>query len=75
MRQAEHDEMAQTLENIQFIEGLPQDLENKIDPSKRNFVVIDDLMNELSNDKRLTNIKGCHQMNLSCVFILRQSAA
>ena len=73
MPQTAHDEMLETIDNIEFIEGLPTDLESKIDPSKRNLVVIDDLMNELSDDKRLTNIftKGCHHKNLSCVFILQ----
>jgi len=73
MYQTAHDEMIQTIPNITFLEGLPSDLESRIDPTIRNLVVIDDLMNELSNDKRLTNIftKGCHHLNLSCVFILQ----
>lgn len=54
--------MQETIPGIEFIEGLPRDLETKIDTKKRNLVVIDDLMNELSNDKRLSNIftKGFH---------------
>lgn len=73
IHQPAHDEMKQTIENIEFIEGLPTDLESIIDPSIPNLVVIDDLMNELANDKRLSNIftKGCHHMNLSCVFIVQ----
>ena len=73
IHQAAHDEMLQTIPNITFIEGLPTDLESRIDPSQRNMVVIDDLMNELNNDKRLTNIftKGCHHMNLSCLHITK----
>ena len=69
--QPAHDKMMETIPNIQFIEGLPTDLESIIDPSIPNLVVIDDLMSELANDKRLSNIftKGCHHMNLSCVFI------
>ena len=71
IHQTAHDEMLQTIPNITFIEGLPTDLESRIDPSQCNMVVIDDLMNELSNDKHLTNIctKECHHMNLSYVFI------
>ena len=73
MDQPAYEEMMQTIPNINFIEGLPNDLESQIDPSVRNLVVIDDLMNEVSNDKRLTNIftKGCHHKNLSCIFILQ----
>jgi len=73
MHQPAHDEMLQTIPNLSLLEGLPSDLESRIDPTQRNLVVIDDLMNELANDKRLTSIftKGCHHLNLSCVFILQ----
>ena len=56
-----------------FIEGVPGDLETLINPSIRNLVVIDDLMHELSNDQRMTNLftKGCHHRNLSVIFILQ----
>ena len=39
----------------------------------RNLVVIDDLMHELSNDQRMTNLftKGSHHRNLSVIFILQ----
>jgi len=44
-----------------------------INPSLRNLVVIDDLMQELSNDPRITCLftKGCHHRNLSVIFILQ----
>ena len=73
MHQPAYEEMQASLPQIQFIEGLPTDLESYIDPSIPNLVVIDDLMNELSNDPRLTNIftKACHHKNLSCIFILQ----
>ena len=61
MYQPAYDDLAKSLPHIQFEEGLPSDLETRIDPSVCNLVVIDDLMSELSNDKRLTNIftKAC----------------
>lgn len=73
MHQPAYSDMSRSLPHIQFEEGLPADLESRIDPSVRNLVVIDDLMNEVSNDKLLTNIftKGCHHKNLSCIFILQ----
>ena len=63
--------MLKTIPNIVFIEGVPGDLETLINPSIRNLVVIDDLMHELSNDQRMTNLftKGCHHRNLSVIFI------
>ena len=59
--------------NITFVERVPGDLETLINPSIRNLVVIDDLMHELSNDQRMTNlfIKGCHHRNLSVILILQ----
>lgn len=73
MHQPAYEEMMATIPSISFVEGLPYNLEESIDPSIRNIVIIDDLMNEVSNDKRLTNIftKGCHHKNLSCIFILQ----
>jgi hypothetical protein len=73
MDQPAYEEMQANIPNINFIEGLPTDLESQIDPSIRNLIVIDDLMSEVSNDKRLTDIftKGSHHKNLSCIFILQ----
>ena len=65
--------MQNSIPNIQFVEGVPSDLESMINPSIRNVVVIDDLMQKLSNDKRITNLftKGCHHRNFSVIFILQ----
>ena len=65
--------MLKTIPNITFVEGVPGDLESMINPTIWNFVVIDDLMLELSNDQRITNLftKGCHHRNLSVIFILQ----
>ena len=56
-----------------FVEGVPSDLETLINPSIRNLVVIDDLMRELGNDQRITNLftKGSHHRNLSVIFLLQ----
>ena len=68
-----YDEMQRNIPNIHFVEGVPGDLESMINPSIRNLVVIDDLMRELANDQRITNLftKGCHHRNLSVIFILQ----
>ena len=71
--QSAYDGMQRSIPNIHFVEGVPSDLESMINPSKRNLVVIDDLMQELSNDPRITSLftKGCHHRNLSVIFILQ----
>ena len=65
--------MLRSVPNIHFVEGVPSDLESMINPSKRNLLVIDDLMQEFSNDPRITSLftKGCHHRNLSVIFILQ----
>ena len=55
------------------MEGVPGDLESMINPSLRNLLVIDDLMQEPSNDPRITSFfhQGCHHRNLRVIFILQ----
>lgn len=62
-----------TISNIIFVEGVPRELETMIDPPVWNLVVIHDLMQELNNEQRITNLftKGCHHRNLSVIFILQ----
>ena len=73
MYQPAYDEMQRTIRNLTFIEGVPSDLESMINPSIRNLIVLDDLMQELSNSNRITNLftKGCHHRNLSVIFLLQ----
>ena len=73
MYQPANDEMLRTIPNITFVEGVPCDLETLSNPSIRNLIVIYDLMHELSNDQRMTNLftKGCHHRNLSVIFIVQ----
>ena len=42
--QSAYNEMLRSVPNILFVEGVPSDLESMINPSKRNLVVIDDIM-------------------------------
>ena len=73
MYQSAYDAMQRTIRNLTFIEGVPSDLESMINPSIRNLVVLDDLMEELTNNNRITNMftKGCHHRNLSVIFLLQ----
>ena len=73
--QSAYDDMQRSIPDIRFVEEVPSDLESMINPSKRNLVVIDDLMQELSNDPRITSLftKGCHHRKLSVIFILQKN--
>ena len=54
---------------INYVDGLPSMFE--IENFKPDLIVIDDLMTELANDTKLTNLftKGSHHMNISIIFI------
>ncbi|XP_054721362.1 uncharacterized protein F54H12.2-like [Uloborus diversus] len=59
----------QELKDVEFHEGLPPNI-NRISNS---LIVIDDLMNELSCDDRLSCLftKGSHHRNVSVIFIVQ----
>ena len=65
----EYQEVFHDLKNVDFVEGLP-DI-NNFDRSKRNLVVIDDMMSEM--DGSVTNLftKGSHHRNVSVVLIVQ----
>ena len=71
--QPTYDEMQRTIPNLTFIEGVPSDLESMINPCIRNLVVLNDLMQEHSNNERISSLftKGCHHRNLSVIFLLQ----
>lgn len=56
-----------SMKNVTFEEGLPSNLSSIRDA----LIIIDDLMTELANDIRLSNLftKGSHHRNLSIIFI------
>lgn len=57
--------------SISYVEGLPD--KQEIDEHQPSLIVIDDLMTELANDKKMTNLftKGSHHMNISVIFIVQ----
>ncbi|KXJ26961.1 hypothetical protein AC249_AIPGENE9928 [Exaiptasia diaphana] len=65
------EEMRRTISNIEFIEGLPSNMNDLLDPAVRNLIVIDDLMNDTGNRKEMTNLvtRGCHHRNTSLIHI------
>ena len=56
---------------IKYCEGLPD--KDVIEEHSPSLVVVDDLMTELANDKKMTNLftKGSHHMNISVIFIVQ----
>jgi hypothetical protein len=70
-----YEKMKKSIPNIEFVSGIPQDLENSnyFDVSLANLIVFDDLMREISKDERIVSLwtKGSHHKNLSCVCLLQ----
>ena len=54
--QPAYEELSRDLPNIQFIEGLPEDWSDLIDPGVKNLIILDDLMSECVNDPEVTKL-------------------
>ncbi len=63
-------ELQKELEHIEFIEGIPE--ENFVlDKSKRNLIVIDDLMSEINKSVVHLFTQGSHHRNLSVILLVQ----
>ena len=62
--QPKYNEIRDAIPNIQFVRGIPPNLEDDsfLDPIKRNLIVFDDLMSDIRKDQRITDLftKGSH---------------
>ena len=71
--QPAYDQMIKTIPGIEFVKGIPHDLDEDwyFDSKINNLIVIDDQMAETSNDKRILDLftKGSHHRNLSVIFL------
>ena len=60
---------------MEFVKGIPVNIEDEqfLNPAIRNLIVIDDLMSEASNDKRICNLftKGSHHRYLSVICLVQ----
>ena len=56
--------------NIEYVEGIPTNLEDMFDRKQINLIVLDDMMDEASEDKRVSQLfsRGRHD-NLSVIFL------
>ena len=55
---------------IEYVEGIPVDLDAMFDRSKNNLIVLDDMMDEASKDEKVSQLfsRGRHD-NLSVIFL------
>lgn len=68
--QSAYERLNKNIQNIRFIEGLPNE-EILLTNGSRKLIIIDDLMQE--TDERVTKIftKGSHHRNLSVIYIVQ----
>ncbi len=68
-----YEEMKMKIPHIEFVSGIPSDLEYSdfIDTTRRNLIVFDDLMSNTKCDQRVSDLftKGSHHRNLSVVCL------
>ena len=68
-------EMQRIISGIEFVKGIPANIEDEqfLNPAIQNLIVIDDLMSEASNDKRICDLftKGSHHRNLSVICLVQ----
>ena len=69
---AEDQPLYKKLPGVNFIRGIPDDIETRFKACRANLLVIDDLMTKAHNDDRLTRLfsVGSHHRNLSIIFIV-----
>jgi hypothetical protein len=67
--------MLRTIPEIEFNKCIPEDIDkvDYLDISQRNLIVLDDLMAQSSEDKRIADLftKGSHHRNLSIIYIVQ----
>ena len=71
--QPAYTEFSQALPNITFIEGLPSQLHEMLDKTQPQCLILDDLMNDVGNDRRLADLfcRDSHHMNLTVIYLLQ----
>ena len=67
--------MQRIIRDIEFVKGIPVNIEDEqfLNPAIKNLIVIDDLISEASNDKRICDLftKGSHHRNLSVICLVQ----
>ena len=70
-----YEEMQRTIPGIEFIKGIPWNLDEEsfLDARVRNLIVIDDLMTQATKDSKICDLftKGSHHRNLSVLCLVQ----
>ena len=71
--QPDYIEAARMYPHIEFERGWNDDIYDRITPSERNLLIVDDQMEEAGSSKTLQNLftKGSHHRNLTIMYLLQ----
>ena len=63
-------ELNEINKDIEYVEGIPSDINNEFDRNTTNLIILDDLMDEASKDERIAQLftRGRHD-NLSVIYM------
>ncbi len=62
-------DIARQLPHVEFMEGLPNDVAQMLDPSVRTLFILDDLMDEINSEVSSLFTRYGHHRNCSVIFI------
>jgi hypothetical protein len=72
--QPAYERLSRTLPNIEFVRGIPDNLEEDsyFDLSVNNLIILDDLMTAAKNDNRVGDLftMGSHHRSLSTIYVV-----
>ena len=68
--QKEFGELLKTIPNIELVDGFPDDLYSFCDGHTNSLVILDDLMSQCSNDKRMSDLdtRASHHRGMTILF-------
>ena len=70
-----YDNLMSTVPEIEFYKGIPVQIDSStfFNKNVNNLFILDDMMTEVRNDPRISNLfsKGSHHLNLSVIYIVQ----
>ena len=67
-------ELTEILPTIEYVQGISSEVDSMFDRSVNNLIILDDMMDEAMQDKRISHFftRGC-QDNLSVIYLTQNS--
>ena len=68
-----YDTLKRSIRNIEFVDGLPPDIDTYFNSKVKSLLILDDLMDDISKNKQITQLytRGSHHLNLSVICLMQ----